>query len=479
MPDEAVARMSEPTRLSARDVLSSSIGFPNDVAGAVETNKEVVAAKKKSGDLADLAGAAQEDLAVFAKGTQVYQAIVLAPPDVLRGMRDDPARGARTLLAQVGTLATIEEVETPQPGLMLVRAVGMQRFRITSSEQMKHGLWIADIESLPNDLPVPVPDDLKATAAALGYHYSGIRDPDADTVVVTVDPVTGDSTFTPIRADTGRFEGQYTLAGGIRRGVLTLSAAHRLRVIGGSAYQTPSARASADWAMLTAVASLEGKGADSVARQDLSARIAPLGFLRAGASVARRDDGREGGLSGFDWRAEGAVRLATLWLGGGLMRRDAALLRPPAIFNRATAATVDPAATGAFAAVQGVLWGPLQVDLLGERWQDIGRAYRPQFSTRADVFVRSNFLQRFPTGNFGLHARMRHEYRSATYFPTAAGVEQAPGHRIISSLLEIRILDATLTYQFRNMLGTRVRMVPGFELPRQTQLYGVRWTFWN
>ena len=75
--------------------------------------------------------------------------------------------GATEAFAQVGTLATIEEVETPQPGLMLVRAVGMQRFRITSSEQMKHGLWIADIESLPNDLPVPVPDDLKATAAAL------------------------------------------------------------------------------------------------------------------------------------------------------------------------------------------------------------------------------------------------------------------------------------------------------------------------
>ena len=75
--------------------------------------------------------------------------------------------GATEAFAQVGTLATIEEVETPQPGLMLVRAVGMQRFRITSSEQMKHGLWIADVESLPGDLPVPVPDDLKPTAAAL------------------------------------------------------------------------------------------------------------------------------------------------------------------------------------------------------------------------------------------------------------------------------------------------------------------------
>ena len=75
---------------------------------------------------------------------------------------------------------------------------------------------------------------VQGTAAALGYHYSGIRDPAADTVIISVDPETGDSTFTPILADTGRFGGQYTLSGGVRRGVLRLSATHRMRVVGGS-----------------------------------------------------------------------------------------------------------------------------------------------------------------------------------------------------------------------------------------------------
>jgi Lon protease-like protein len=76
--------------------------------------------------------------------------------------------GGSEAFASVGTLATIAELESPRPGLMLVRAFGAQRFRITASDQLKHGLWVADVERLPGDMTVPVPDDLKSTAEALG-----------------------------------------------------------------------------------------------------------------------------------------------------------------------------------------------------------------------------------------------------------------------------------------------------------------------
>lgn len=75
--------------------------------------------------------------------------------------------GAQEAFSQVGTLATIHDFEQPQPGLMLVRATGNQRFRITSSDQLKHGLWIADVERLPNDMAVQIPDDLQPTSDAL------------------------------------------------------------------------------------------------------------------------------------------------------------------------------------------------------------------------------------------------------------------------------------------------------------------------
>jgi Lon protease-like protein len=70
--------------------------------------------------------------------------------------------------AAIGTLATLAQVQTPQPGLMVVQAHGAQRFRIQSSEQLKHGLWVADVEQIADDLLVPVPEDLQATADALG-----------------------------------------------------------------------------------------------------------------------------------------------------------------------------------------------------------------------------------------------------------------------------------------------------------------------
>ena len=75
--------------------------------------------------------------------------------------------GTTEAFAQVGTLATLVDVENPQPGLMLVRATGAQRFRITASDQLKHGLWVADVERLTADVAVPVPEDLQPVANAL------------------------------------------------------------------------------------------------------------------------------------------------------------------------------------------------------------------------------------------------------------------------------------------------------------------------
>jgi uncharacterized protein len=76
--------------------------------------------------------------------------------------------GATEAFCQVGTLATISELDNPRPGLMMIRASGAQRFRITSSDQLRHGLWIADVRRLAADMAVQIPDDLKNTAAALG-----------------------------------------------------------------------------------------------------------------------------------------------------------------------------------------------------------------------------------------------------------------------------------------------------------------------
>lgn len=69
--------------------------------------------------------------------------------------------------SEIGTLATLTEFSVPQPGLMVIRCKGMQRFQITDREKLKHGLWIANVTRIDDDMVVPVPSDLQPSANAL------------------------------------------------------------------------------------------------------------------------------------------------------------------------------------------------------------------------------------------------------------------------------------------------------------------------
>ena len=69
---------------------------------------------------------------------------------------------------EVGTLATVAEVVSPQPGLLMIQTHGGPRFKLGASKQLPHGLWVGDAETLPEDPVVPVPDDLQGHAQALG-----------------------------------------------------------------------------------------------------------------------------------------------------------------------------------------------------------------------------------------------------------------------------------------------------------------------
>jgi uncharacterized protein len=75
--------------------------------------------------------------------------------------------GQNEAFAQVGTLATITHHEAPQPGLRVIRCLGQQRFRASRIERLKHGLWIADVNYLPEDNSVRVPQELLSCRSLL------------------------------------------------------------------------------------------------------------------------------------------------------------------------------------------------------------------------------------------------------------------------------------------------------------------------
>lgn len=76
--------------------------------------------------------------------------------------------GQQEAIAPIGTLARIVDWTAPLPALMHVTCLGTQRFRVEAAEQLKHGLWMADIERLADDMAVPVPDEQQDVADALG-----------------------------------------------------------------------------------------------------------------------------------------------------------------------------------------------------------------------------------------------------------------------------------------------------------------------
>jgi hypothetical protein len=61
-------------------------------------------------------------------------------------------------------------------------------------------------------------------------------------------------------------------------------------------------------------------------------------------------------------------------------------------------------------------------------------------------------LDRYPSGNLGIMASIVHEYRSSMRYPTALGETRlSSGYRTLSTVLEIRVLNATVSWQFRKL----------------------------
>jgi Lon protease-like protein len=74
-----------------------------------------------------------------------------------------------------GTLARVDDLVRPKPGLLGVRCTGLQRFRLERSECLPHGLWVGEADILPDDTAVPIPSDLEHAAVALERVVEDLR----------------------------------------------------------------------------------------------------------------------------------------------------------------------------------------------------------------------------------------------------------------------------------------------------------------
>ncbi|MGZ8415176.1 MAG: hypothetical protein ACXW05_20800, partial [Gemmatirosa sp.] len=337
----------------------------------------------------------------------------------------------------------------------------------------------------------------QAVANVLRFRLDGTgRLTGTDTTVNDAGDVTAiDSLFAP---DSGASRTQYLLTGGFTRWGVRLSAADRWRVFNGRNWHAPSVRAAYERGFVSLSAFGERSAADSTTRLDLMGRVQPLPWLAATGAISRTtsDPTGQGEETRTVMRAELGARLGRLWLTGGRIMRDGGIVLPPRAYFRSDSAAIfeaDPLlltavdegrAAGTIATARGRVYKDIFLDVHGLAWDAEG-AYRPQYQTRAEVRLETNWLRRFKTGNFGLVLAITDEYRSRTLFPVSNAARDsvefryAPAANTLGALLEIRIQQATISYQIRNVLDRDYQYVPGITMPRPLSFYGARWYFFN
>jgi hypothetical protein len=201
-------------------------------------------------------------------------------------------------------------------------------------------------------------------------------------------------------------------------------------------------------------------------------------FVRVGGAIDRVVDHSSNDLATTGMRAWAGLRVREVWFDLGVMRRDSTHLTAPALVGASGDSAVG-AANGVTASIEGRMWRSVRANLWAVQWLDSSRFLRPQYQTRSEVYVQTNLPNRFPSGNFGFLFSARHEFRSRSLVPVGSQLLPGVGEHSVSALLEIRIQTAVISWQVRNIVGSRNYQLPDYLRPRTTNFYGVRWEFWN
>jgi uncharacterized protein len=89
----------------------------------------------------------------------------------------EEAGDAPATTCDVGTYARIVDFSAQPDGLLGIEARGERRFRILARERARDGLNVAEIEWLPDEVAVPLPEEFADLAPALDYVLGQVGTP--------------------------------------------------------------------------------------------------------------------------------------------------------------------------------------------------------------------------------------------------------------------------------------------------------------
>ncbi len=307
-------------------------------------------------------------------------------------------------------------------------------------------------------------------------------------------PVDPEADSLPPPPDSSRSISQRFAYAGYARNDMRIGAFARWREYRGQSDVAPGVRASIDRGWLTATVYGERIGLDSSRRIDANVRanLRPWLVVSAAHSDLTPDDAT-GRLPEQTSRIGAAIGWNGRWLSGAFIRQQSDAGTRRVVLPRVLTPFADTLPTPILAGFSGngisvgaemPLYKELRLELHGTRWNN-PREYRPQTHVRASFILESEWRSMFPKGHFSVNARLTNEYRSGVSFiepslaATADPFRVSDPYNLGIALLEIRILRATIFYQFRNLYGGDYAQVPGIPMPPPFQMYGVRWEWFN
>jgi len=283
---------------------------------------------------------------------------------------------------------------------------------------------------------------------------------------------------------------QYIATAGFDGGGARLRLVERYRRRLGVGYNSPSATFDFTQSILSVSASAERDGYRGTTEVQGGARLTPLPFISLAAYADARSPlgtpapGYITLPSSKSARAEAGLRLFPRgpWVIGGVITRDTSLLIPPAIYDSAFVPIALGRQTGSTVALRGPIGRGFSVDAWAAKWKKL-TPYTPDLEATGRLRFYTQWLSRFPNGNFSFLIEPSVEYRREAPFPETGGyrltnplVNPATSYAI---LLELRILRGTITFQRRNISSLIYDQVPGYLMPRPLNVYGVRWYFFD
>lgn len=287
--------------------------------------------------------------------------------------------------------------------------------------------------------------------------------------------------FPPDTVDSATSAAQYIATVGFTRWGVNIKLNNRYRRFLGRGFNAISAELGYAHRYGGVAFMAEKDGWSGLSQVEIGAKVEPFNRISVAGYIGQRsaDSDRTILTGSQSARVEAGVRVyGDAWLSAGFVTRDTSLILPPTVYDSSFTAVSVGRTTGIMYGLRGPLSHGFSIDAGTTIW-NTASPYTPKYQFRGELLFATQWLSKFPKGNFGFQIAPSVEQRGRVLFPASSGSMEAHASRIYSIRAELRILRGIVSYQYRNLTLAVYEQVPGYLMPRRANIFGMRWFFFD